>query len=167
MICLASQSHCGPHLKTDSTTGLTMNDAGENSQLEERISSQERTIEMMLSLKEVLQDDIDIQRELIKHNLMDGKTFSTRVNYDEDLDDKDIEDDHIRNLLYDEDVLEIETHFLRELLSQTNEDYLTLKTEKNDSSPTNCEDYVLEESLQSSRESLVTGKQLYRDIVQG
>ena len=122
---------------------------------------------MMLSLKEVLREDIDIQRELMKHNLMDGKTFSTRVNYDEELDDKDIEDDHIRNLLYDEDVLEIETHFLRELLSQTNADYCTLQTEKNESSPSDCEDHDLETSLQSSRESRESGKQLYRDIVQG
>ena len=44
---------------------LTMNEADENSQLEERICSQERTIEMMLSLKEVLREDINIQRELI------------------------------------------------------------------------------------------------------
>ena len=82
--------------------------------------------------------------------------------------DADIEDHHIRNLLYDEEVLEIETHFLKELLSQTNADYSTLKTE-NESSASPCEDqdHVLVESLQSSRESFVTGKQLYRDIVQG
>ena len=147
---------------------LTMNEADENSQLEERICSQERTIEMMLSLKEVLQEDINIQRELMKHHLMDGRTFSTRLNYDEELDEKDIEDDHIRKLLYDEEVLEIETHFLKELLSQTTADYSTLKTE-NESSASPCEDqdHVLVESLQSSRESFVTGKQLYRDIVQG
>ena len=145
-----------------------MNDAGENSQLEERISVQERTIEMMLSLKEVLREDIDIQRELLKHRLMDGKTFSTRSNYEEELDDKDIEDDDIRNLLYDKDVLEIETQFLRELLSQTNADYSTLKTENESPlSDGEHEDHVLEKNLQSSRESFVNGKQLYRDIVQG
>ena len=143
-----------------------MADAGENSQLEDRITSQEKTIEMMLSLKEVLREDIGVQRELLKHHLMDGKTFSTRLNYDEELDDKDIDDDDIRNLLYDGDVLEIETHFLKELLSQATADYCTLKTEKNES-PSDCEDHVLEESLQSSRESFVNGKQLYRDIVQG
>ena len=143
-----------------------MADAGENSQLEDRITSQERTIEMMLSLKEVLREDIGVQREHLKHHLMDGKTFSTRLNYDEELDDKDIDDDDIRNLLYDGDVLEIETHFLKELLSQATADYSTLKTEKNESR-SDSEDHVLEESLQSSRESFVNGKQLYRDIVQG
>ena len=142
-----------------------MNEADENSQLEERICSQERTIEMMLSLKEVLREDINIQRELMKHYLMDGRTFSTLIDYDEELDEKDIDDDHIRSLLYDEDVLAKETHFLKELLSQTNADYSTLKTEKNEPSPSDC--CALEESLQSSRESFVNGKQLYRDIVQG
>ena len=112
-----------------------MNEADENSQLEERICSQERTIEMMLSMKEILREDINIQRELLKHHLMDGRTFSTLIDYDEELDEKDIDDDHIRSLLYDEDVLAKETHFLKELLSQTNADYSTLKTEKNEPSP--------------------------------
>ena len=145
-----------------------MNEADENSQLEERICSQERTIEMMLSLKEVLREDINIQRELMKHHLMDGWTFSTRHDYDEELDEKDIDDDHIRNLLYDEDVLAKETHFLKELLSQTNVDYSTLKIENESPlSDVEHEDHVLEKSLQSSRESFINGKQLYRDIVQG
>ena len=145
-----------------------MNEADENSQLEERICSQERTIEMMLSLKEVLREDINIQRELMKHHLMDGRTFSTLIDYDEELDEKDIDDDHIRSLLYDEDVLAKETHFLKELLSQTNVDYSTLKIENESPlSDVEHEDHVLEKSLQSSRESFINGKQLYRDIVQG
>ena len=145
-----------------------MKDAGEDSQLEERISSKEKTIEVMLSLKEVLREDINIQRELMKHHLMDGRTFSTQLNYDEDFDEKDIEDDHIKKLMYDEEVLEIETHFLKELLSQTTADYSTLQTENESSaSPREDHDHVLVESLQSSRESFVNGKQLYRDIVQG
>ena len=132
-------------------------------------SYQEQTIEVMLKLRDALKEDIGIQRELMKHQLMEGKTFSTRSTYTEECiheDDIDMNNDDIRILRHDEDILEVETQLLKDLLSQINEDYCALKLEE-ESSQVNGDDCNLEDSLRSSEESFVDGKQLYRDIITG
>jgi len=141
----------------------------EDTQIGEIISSQEKTIELMLSLKHFLQEDITIQREILKHRLMEGKSFQTKSSYSEDFNEEkaiEISDDDIDDLLHDENILETETRLLKDMLNQINDDYSALKLDK-DLIPSEEADRLLEESFLSSKESLIEGKQLYRDIVTG
>ena len=141
----------------------------EDTQIEEIISSQEKTIELMLSLKHFLQEDITIQREILKHRLMEGKSFQTRASYSEDFNEEEIteiSDEDIEDLLHDENLLETETQLLKDMLNQINDDFSALKLDK-DLMPSEDADRLLEEGFLSSEESLIEGKQLYRDIVIG
>ena len=145
-----------------------MSDTNEDCYIEELISNQEKTIEMM-KLKQFLTEDITIQRELLKHQLMEGKSFSTRSSYTEELSEEDaieVSDDDIKELEYDEDILLTEIELLKDLLSQINDDHSALKLE-NLAKPLAEEMSSFEEGRRSSEESFINGKQLYRDIVTG
>ena len=140
----------------------------EDRQVGELISSQEKTIELMLNLKQILEEDIRIQAEILKHHLMEGKSFQTRSSY-EDFNEEDpteISDDDIGDLLHDENLLETETKLLKDMLSQMNDDYSALKFEK-DLKPCEDDERLLKDGFQSSEESLINGRQLYRYIVSG